>query len=377
MEGPRPPLENEFPNVVKFLDSQLRSNEGWSITSEYPVAISEANRNNIRIITESDEVLAHAVIRPMIIKAPAGLFKVAGLGSVVTSSEHRNQGLSSKTIESCLEAAQAHGCDFAILWTNIYDFYRKFGFELAGSELSCLLDRDLDLAAFSSANDGELKFVDGNKVAPEAIYRLYAQHTVTSLRSVDETRKYLQIPNSRVYTAWNSRGVLKAYAIEGKGADLNSYVHEWGGGVSALLPLFSHIRKTQGRSITVIIPQHAQNLRRAFESQRIAINQGYLGMIKILNFQNLFAKIKRHSRHLGIQDFVLDTQMVPDANGVPVRKFFIGSRNQVFITNSEHDIVRLLFGPAKASQIHNFGPESKVIEKVLPINMWVWGWDSI
>jgi predicted acetyltransferase len=389
MEGPRPPLENEFPSVVKFLDSQLRSKEGWSITTEYPVAISEANRNNIRIITESDEVLAHAVIRPMIIKAPAGLFKVAGLGSVVTSSEHRNLGLSSKTIESCLEAARTHGCDFAILWTNIYDFYRKFGFELAGSELSCLLDRDLDLSSYissrdtshdsshDSSNDGELKFIDGNKVAPEAIHRLYSQHTVTSLRTVDETRKYLQIPNSRVYTAWNSRGVLKAYAIEGKGADLNSYVHEWGGSVSALLPLFSHIRKAQERNITVIIPQHSQNLRRAFEAQRIAINRGYLGMIKILNPQNLFAKIKRHTRHLGIQDFVLDTEMVPDANGVLSRKFLIGSRNQVFTTDSEHDIVRLLFGPAKASQIHNFGANAKVIEKALPINMWVWGWDSI
>jgi len=377
MEGPRPPLENEFPNVVKFLDSQLRSQEGWSVTSEYPVAISEANRNNIRIITESDEVLAHAVIRPMIIKTPAGLFKVAGLGSVVTSSEHRNLGLSSKTIESCLEAAQAHGCDFAILWTNIYDFYRKFGFELAGSELSCLLDRDLDLSACNSNHDGELKFVDGNKVAPEAIHRLYSQHTVTSLRSVDETRKYLQIPNSRVYTGWNSRGALKAYAIEGKGADLNSYVHEWGGSVSALLPLFSHIRRVQGRDITVIIPQHSQNLRRAFEAQRIAINQGYLGMIKILNPQNLFAKIKRHARHLGIHNFVLDTQMVPDANGGPTRKFYIGSRDQVLSTDSEHDIVRLLFGPAKASHLHDFGSDAQIIEQVLPIHMWVWGWDSI
>lgn len=362
MEGPRPPHENEFPTVERFLNSELRPKEGWSITSEYPVAFAEANRNNIRIITERDQVIAHAVIRPMIIKSPAGLFKIAGVGSVVTSSEHRNQGLSSKTIESCLEAARAHGCDFAILWTNIYDFYRRFGFELAGSELSALIDRDLKVV------DAGLKIIEGNKIAAEAIHKLYTQHTVTSLRTIEETRKYLQIPNARVYTAWDAQGQIKAYAIEGKGADLDSYIHEWGGGVSSLMTLFAHIRKSQGRNITVIIPGHSQNLMRALQEQSVAINQGYLGMIKILNPQNLFAKLKRHSRHLGISDFVLEMR-----DG----KYFIGGKDQVFMTESEHDIVRLVFGPQKASQIHDFGKDTEILEKVLPINMWIWGWDSI
>jgi predicted acetyltransferase len=364
MEGPRPPHDSEFPSVVKFLDSQLRPKENWSITSEYPVAFSEANRNNIRIITEQDQVLAHAVIRPMIVKAPAGLFKIAGVGSVVTSSDHRNQGLSSKTIESCLEAAKAHGCDFAILWTNIYDFYRRFGFELAGSELSVLINRDLRPTELAP----QLKFMEGNKVAAEALHRLYTQHTVTSLRTVEETRKYMQIPNSRIYSAWDQQGQMRAYAIEGKGADLNGYIHEWGGGVSALMPLFAHIRKTQGRDITVIMPSHSLNLRNAFEDQNILVTQGFLGMIKILNPPNLFAKIKRHSRHLGVSDFVLEQQ-----GG----KYFIGTKDQIFMTESEHDIVRLIFGPQKASQIHNFGPDSETLEKVLPIPMWVWGWDSV
>lgn len=363
MEGPRPPHENEFPTVVRFLDSQLRPQEQWSIASEYPIAFAESNRNNIRIITDRDQVLAHAVIRPMIIKCPAGLFKVAGLGSVVTSSEHRNQGLSSKTIESCLEAARAQGCDFAILWTNIFDFYRRFGFELAGSELSAVIDRDLTI------EETNLKFVDGAKVAPEAIHRLYTQHTVTSLRTIEETRKYMQIPNSRVYTAWDQHGIIRAYAIEGKGADLNGYVHEWGGGVKALIALFAHIRRVQKRNITVIIPGHSQNLARALAEQKIAINDGFLGMIKILNPNNLFAKIKKHSRNLGFQDLVLEQQN----DG----QFLIGTRDQLFVTTSEHDLVRLIFGPFKASEIHDFGAGAKTLEQVMPINMWVWGWDSV
>lgn len=362
MEGPRPPHESEFPSVVKFLDSQLRPNENWSITSEYPIAFSEANLNNIRIITERDQVLSHAVFRPMIIKTPSAIFKVAGIGSVVTSTGRRNEGLSSKTIQSCLEAAQAHGCDFAILWTNIYDFYRRFGFELAGTELSILLDRELPI------HDPNLKIIEGNKVSADAIHRLYNQHTVTSLRSVEETRKYLQIPNSRVYTAWGSDGQLRAYAIEGKGADLNGYIHEWGGGLSALMPLFAHIRKTQGRPITIIAPEHSQNLIRNFESHRVGINRGYLGMIKILSAENFFAKIQRHARYLGVADFSIEKRE---------KQFIITAKGQTFLTESEHDVVRLIFGPQKASEIHDFGTANATIETLLPINMWIWGWDSI
>ncbi len=365
MEGPRPPHESEFPSVVKFLDSELRASQSWSITHEYPTALSEANRSNIRIITERDQVLAHAVIRPMIIKSPAGLIKVAGVGSVVTSSEHRNLGLSSKTIESCLAAARGQACELAILWTNIYDFYRKFGFELAGSETSVVIDRDL------TGTDASLKIIEGNKVSAEAIHRLYGQHTVTALRTVEEIRKYLQIPNSKVYTAWDHLGSLKAYAIEGKGCDLTGYIHEWGGGVKALLTLFSHIRKSQGRSITVISPRHSENLIRQLKTQGLTPNQGYLGMIKILNTESLFAKIKRHARNLGLADFVLEEDAGQDV---------IGFGDQRIATGSEHDMVRLLFGPAKPSEIltdKSVVSLGLALDRILPLDLWVWGWDSV
>lgn len=363
MEGPRAPLDSEIPNVVRFLDSHLRPQEGWSITSEYPAAFSPANIGNIRIIKEADQVLSHAVMRPMIIKTPAGLFKIAGLGSVVTSTDHRNQGLSTKTIESCLEAARAHGCDFAILWTNLYDFYRKMGFELGGTELSILIDREIAIP------DQKLKFMDSNRIDPGAIHRIYSQHTVSSLRTLEETRRYLQIPNTRVYTAWDEKGLLKAYAIEGKGADLNGYIHEWGGTVSSLISLFAHVRKIQQRPITVIIPSHSGNLLRSLQALGFSVNEGYLGMIKLLNPQNLFGKIKRHARGLGIDDLVLEKQG---------DKFYLGAKEGVFMTDSEQDIVKLIFGPMKASELHGFEPEvSAVLEKVFPISMWVWGWDSI
>ena len=368
MDGPRPPLESEFPDVVRFLDRELRPAEKWSIAKEYPVAFDFANLNNMRIIKEDDAVLSHAVVRPLIVKSPAGLFKVGGIGSVVTSSERRSEGLSTRILESCLASARDHGCDFAILWTNLYDFYRRTGFELAGCEISAAIDRDLKIPLPPGH-----RVIEGPRVAPEAIHRLYTQHTVTSLRTVEETRRYLQIPNSRIYTLWDEsktgESTLKAYAIEGKGADLSGYVHEWGGGVGSLMPLFAYIRARQGSRLTVIAPAHAANLVRTLQDSGATISRGYLGMIKILNPAHFFAKVKRYARAMGIDDLVLEKQG---------DKYYIGSRANVFMTDSEADAVKLVFGPQKARELHAFDPATlEILERALPIPMWIWGWDSV
>lgn len=379
MEGPRAPYDNEFPSVVKFLDSNLRPQEGWSIASEYPLAFSEGNLANIRIIKSQDEVLSHAVMRPLIVKTPAGLFKIGAIGSVVTSTAHRSQGLSTKTIESCLEAARGHGCDFAILWTNLYDFYRKMGFELAGSEISVMIDREMELPSTGSSPgpSAGLKFMDSPRIAAEPIHRLHSQHTVSSLRTLEETRRYLQIPNSRIYTAWDERAVLKAYAIEGKGADLNGYIHEWGGGVSSLLPLFTHIRKVQARPITVIVPRHSMNLIRSLQAQGAMINEGFLGMVKLLNPGHLFDKIKRYARSLGIAGLVIESHggFHGQSHGA---RYDIGIQDRVVMTVSEGDLVQFIFGPIRASGINGIDPIiAQTLERVLPLPMWIWGWDSI
>ena len=49
--------------------------------------------------------------------------------------------------------------------------------------------------------------------------------------------------------------------VEGKGADLINYIHEWSGQVEALLDLFQYIRKQKNQAITIMTPAHSQNLR--------------------------------------------------------------------------------------------------------------------
>lgn len=363
MDGPKAPNEIEYSNLIQFLNTELRGQENWSITNEYPLAFNEGNRRNIRIITEQNKVISHALVRPLIVKTPVAPFKVAAIGSVVTSSDHRKNGYSTKVIESCLQLAMSQNCELAILWTNLHDFYRRLGFELAGSELSIIFDRQLQLP------DSNLKFIEGAKVAPEAIHRLYQQHTVASHRTLDELRQSLKIPNSRIYTAWDTHGLLQAYAIEGKGADLLGYVHEWGGGVPSLLQLFNHIQLQQNKPITIITPKHAQNLIRQCKEHHLAIHEGFLGMVKILDVQKIINKVKRYAKSQGVTDLVLEYQD---------HKLFIGMRDNILTTDSEGDMARIFFGPLTPSEIQLFSETTRTaLAKILPLPLWVWGWDSV
>lgn len=363
MEGPRSPQERELNNVIDFLDSNLREKKEWSISSEYPTAFSPNNVHNIRIITDEERIVSHAVLKPLIIKSPHAIYKVGAIGSVVTDPQHRSQGLSTSIITDCLDEASRQQCDVAILWTDLYDFYRRMGFELAGTEISLLLENPL------GASHNGLRFSDDPRVSPEALSRLYSAHTVASVRSVEDIRKFLAIPRTRVYTAWQSNGQLAAYAVEGKGADLSGYIHEWGGSVTDILALLTWIQQNHKPKLTLIAPRHSQNLIRELQARGAFLNEGFLGMMKILNFDQLAAKIKRSFRSLGVSQIVLER-----GNG----HFLFGIGEELFTLESEADVCRLLFGPVRIDELDMLSAETRAkLGLVLPLQFWLWGWDSI
>ncbi len=364
MEGPRAPFSSEYPQVLEFLDTHLRPESEWSIASEYPTALHVNNLHNIRIIKSNNSIVSHAVVKPLIIKTPQTILKAGAIGSVVTDEAARNQGLSQSILKECLRLGQHQSCDFAILWTNLFDFYRKLGFELAGTELSFVFEKEF------TASESGLRFLTTSRVSPEAIFKVYSNHTVTTVRTFEDIRKCLNIPNTKVYTAWDSSNQLVAYAIEGKGADLNGYLHEWGGQVSKIISLLSYIRKEKGQPMTLIAPRHSQNLvNELLKIDGVVKTEGFLGMVKILNHEGFFNKIKRAFRHEGVPDFHLSKEG---------DTFFIGVGSQVFKTHSETDIIRLIFGPQTLQEIYPFEENVRTtLAKVLPLNLWLWGWDSI
>lgn len=367
MDGPRAPKTAEWPQVINFLNQHLRPEGQWSIADEYPTTLGRAQPVYSRVILQDDQIVSHALVRPLLIKTPLGVFKVAAIGSVVTSDGHRNQGLSTRVLESCLEAARELQCEIALLWTDLFDFYRRLGFELAGSEIS--FDIQNQPIAKMGRPSEIYQVLTGPRVDPEALLRLYNQHSVTTVRSADDVRRCLSIPNSKVATGWSKEGKLLAYLIEGKGADLNGYIHEWGGMLPELLDLVAREQANQNRSLRLIVPGHSQNLIHTLESSGVAAHRGYLGMMKILDLPAILQKLNRTARSYGHGAFEFKT------NG---SELTFGTPNVSYSAQNPTDILRLLLGPERPKDLQMFDETTSIVlDKLLPIPLWVWGWDSV
>ncbi len=365
MQKPRAPEAHELNQVYEFIN-QNRNTDGWSVSDEYPLAFDAKNAHNIRIITDEDKkIISHAVVKPTIIKTPYSLFNVAIIGSVMTDPRFRQQGLSSHLIENCIDHAKSLQCDFAVLWTDLFDFYKNFQFELAGTELSLIINDNFK----PQERRTDLKVLNTKQIDPSALLRLYNLHSVTSHRSIDDIKKYLQIPNSRVYTAWNKNNQMEAYAIEGKGIDLQGYIHEWGGNTSALVELFIAAREQQKKEIIVITPPHCKNLIRRCLSGGAQSYEGILGMIKLIDKHSLVKKVQKTARRMGLNDFAIEMHE---------NTLYFGTSEGVYKTESESDIIHLLFGPQKPAEMHAFSEATlEKLNKLLPLPLWFWGWDSI
>lgn len=350
--------------VLDFLNLQLRADYNWSIEKEYPLTFYPDKLSHLAVIKDQERIISHAACKYLLIQTSFGLFKVAAIGSVITDPQYRDRGFSRKLINSLTQHALNQGCDFAVLWTDLYSFYQKMNFELAGYEISFSINQELDV---SKQN---LKFLKTAKVDPNAISRLYKKHTINSARPIENIKRCLDIPNSRVYTAWDSHNQLKSYAIEGRGADLNGCIHEWGGDLKYILPLLSEMYRSEGKALNLMTSHHTKKLNKTLIDMGLKKREGFLGMIKMLDTKALFFKIHRYARQLGIDNLVLEK----NEDGY----FYLGIGTNVFRTSSERDFTKIIFGPAEMHLIQGVDPTTKnILQNLLPIPMWIWGWDSI
>jgi hypothetical protein len=93
-------------------------------------------------------------------------------------------------------------------------------------------------------------------------------------------------------------------------------------------------------------------------------------MIKMTHPSSLFSKVIRNVRQeWGVENFILEQR-----EGF----YYYGTENCLFRTDHEADIIKLLFGPTKPSQMVDHGPElNQILDRIFPLEMWIWGWDSI
>ncbi len=139
-EGPRSAKEHELVQAVQLADMVLAENSqqhGHAWAHVYRTS----NLDNICVAKYKGRVVHTSAMYYHTVVTPTGQVHVAGVSGVCTHPDYRRYGIGSKAALYCLDHMRAHGAHLGLLWTPIPDWYRKFGWELAGQEDTYYLDR--------------------------------------------------------------------------------------------------------------------------------------------------------------------------------------------------------------------------------------------
>jgi len=362
---PRIPNSTEWQALQTFLKETLRPKTNWQLSDEYPTAIAKDRLNNLRIIANENKILSHAALKTTMVKTPYHFFKVGLIGSVCTAPNARGKGLAASNVECILQEAQTQKCDLAMLWTGINSFYQKLGFIDAGRETIV----HLPSSPITKSTTHHV-VQNTNRIDGQILLSLFNKHLLRSVRTPSEVKKLLSIPNSTLWSLWNSSKThMKAYAVVGKGADFKNFIHEWGVEVSHLTDLISEIQRSSNSQLSLITPPDCKNLLSQLLEKGCSTVENPLGMMKIINPEEFCRKIRKGARALGLAEFIFDFE-----NG----EYVFGINGETYKTDHGSDIVQLVFGPKRPKDIFSFSKKAlDALDQLFPIPFWIWGWDSI
>lgn len=353
------PTRDEINQIIKLMTTCMREDKShqdtnYMVDQEYPNIFSESNFENIWALKESGKIVSALAAYPLYFTTSNFNPCAIGIGSVSTDPTHRKRGLSTLLHKQALSYYKNKGFDFSILWTDLFDYYRKLGYELVGEEIVFVIENKIDTPSLS------MNIRPYSKNDFEDIYTIYNKHKNSPARKKEAFLKNLLIPDMEILCALKENKVI-AYTIRGKGSDFKSTIHEWGGEFDALIMLLNRNLENEGKT-TYLISPGKEELNSILEEKNLPPHLGKLGMIKLLNPEGLLNKLS--SFKIKTSAAANDTIRISSENKTLVIdekelcKFIFGTTDEFNFSECEHLSLKELF-------------------QNLPLNLFVWGLDSV
>jgi len=224
----------EYADRNNLLQKSLRdSTLNFSIESEYPIVLNKEGGHFSYCFQQDSVLVAHANLWPRIAtnKTTKQRWNIGLIGNVATDEQFRGLGIMSKVLAHLKSIAIDTNLSILILWSDLLEFYQKQGFWSFSEERRYIFTRNKLSTALSHLPIHDVFYTNHeikrfNEAIFETFTHLRPKTFMTVERHPNEYMELLTIPNLNVFTSSNSVGKISAFAILGKGADMESVVHE-------------------------------------------------------------------------------------------------------------------------------------------------------
>ena len=365
-EGPRAARPGELESVLEATNRVMRVSAGHepTIANDYPFIYNEQNLENIMIIKHGSRVVSSVAIWVNAIEIGAACLKVGGINCLVTLPEYRRRGLASQVMRASHDRMAKLGCHVARLSTSIANWYRRLGWEAAGSFCTYELNNS-NLHQLPALGDGvnlrctHNEFEEGTL---DTLVRLHQADRLGGVRTPELMRTLLQAgsdpkvkPDTWIIIALHGEKPL-AYAL-----DRHRVIVEWAGPSDVVAGLLRAWSEERAR-----VADKAEQTSNADFSDKLILT----GPPKGHSLLRLFGKFKLPCRidYWGML-YVVDPRGILDAFGC--QDIGLQERGSQFalelgeerLTVTRQQLTKLLFGPERTS---DFGGGR------LPFVFWQW-----
>lgn len=336
----RNPNKIELPYIIELVSKNLKYHtEEGSVQKDFPLVYQENNLENLWVLEGEGKILSHIATYPSAVKIHGNLLPTLGIGGVITEESHRGRGYSSKLMTQVLEASiQKKKQILAILWSDRWSFYERFGFYPAGTQIrvSCRKEKAQNVLKQGLSIDQKI-----NEDHLTKSYELFNRQTFGNQRTREEHISYLKRGSAHPYFLQRDKALV-AYALVDKGKDLKNYVHEWAGeSEEDLNILLNALVQKRGEILELIGPKEMPWAKNFIQED--TVHKEVMGLVNLLNKDALISFAQ--------QRFKQNASKLKELNA------YIGD-------HTSGALIQLLFGPSENdSKSH------------LPL--WYWGMDSI
>ncbi len=385
MRDPRTLKREEFDELLNMLIRIFRiDKQGYNLS--YWRGVYDHDLEDILVIEEDGRVVSHVSVFPFQISVRGSQLKVGEVGGVATDENYRRRGFASSLLKYSVEKMAREGYDLSSLG-GYRDRYGRWGWELAGEEWVYTVDKR-SIQAVKETTGVEFWQYAGDRSDLTKIAELHDGEPVRTLRSWQMYQLLFNNLPKVTMQAWLAEvsGLGLSYFVFNRSSEKAAAIVEFGGNPEVFKLLIKKLFDEEGLDkVTIVAP----SIYTPFTSALTEISGHYqinaFRMIRIINLKGCLQKLAPIIEdRLKKVEFRSPFALSLEATDTGQRATLIFDGNLQIcsepgkgkVTLDQRSMVRLLFGPRKATKNFDFrGRLGRLLNTIFPLDFYIWPLD--
>ena len=221
-------LKNK-PQLLAPTNKLIESNFGYEpqfhYENDFAPLMHESNFENCHLsVSEKDEIIGHVGVLLRKITVLDREYTLAMLGGIAINESFQGKGYFKELINHVINIYESQVSGF-ILWSDLHEMYKKFGFSLCGTQFVLTSDYptvvDIEKTLYAKLTDDEKKQI-------QLLYQEgFQKHYLTLNRDAEDWKKIELIDSANLFIQ-RGNGKIKGYFFQNKGMDLHNIIYEYG-----------------------------------------------------------------------------------------------------------------------------------------------------